>query len=213
MKIGFLFVLEIAIFFFLGGLIGGYSVYGIIKKRPVFIKNLYYFIPLIILYIGMYAYLILSGMFGMEFDIQHGITNYVYPITFTIMLLIIVIVFFKQLAGYLIFGVTDEVADVLLNVLRENNIQYQEKLSRVILPEYGTQINVAVTKWLGSAQIRIDTWKQNKVLERIVKGINKYYDNHKEKYNKWALLLYAVMGMALVIFGMILLTMLKGYMF
>jgi hypothetical protein len=99
MKIGFLFVLEIAIFFFLGGLIGGYSVYGIIKKRPVFIKNLYYFIPLIILYIGMYAYLILSGMFGMEFDIQHGITNYVYPITFTIMLLIIVIVFFKQLAG------------------------------------------------------------------------------------------------------------------
>jgi hypothetical protein len=208
MKTEYTFFIEMAIFIIYGVIITFYSLRGLITERPAIIHNLIYFGPLFLLFVVMYANILFIG----PFDITHirslDIMSISFPVIAIAMLIIMTYFIGKQIFGYFVIGVGDEFGDAIVHALNENKIQHQEKLSRIILPEYNTQISIAITKWIGSAQIRIDSGKHQTVLNNLITSVESYYS--KEKCNRNTLLMFTIFGIIIIIAGIILLiSMLK----
>ena len=205
MQISYLFIFESVIIILLGLLLALMSIRGIITKQPVIIRNLYYFGPVLLLIIPTYGYFVIQPF--LSTGLFHGdwLMNIGFPIFYLIMIIIMVVILGKQIAGYLILGHNDTINEVIIKALEELHITYEMKLSKIVLLEMHTEINAAIISWLGTTQIRIGSVKYIKVLDKIVSTISEIYKERKNGINLLSLILYAVMGIAFIGGGIFLL--------
>jgi len=121
----------------------------LLTKKPIIFSNKYPLLLLLILFLSM---LILPGVEDFnkdEFDFfKTGLL--------LLFMIVIFIYIFRSYKGYLIIGVDDDTFRKTLNrSLEFLKMDYDEKLSKIVLDKYDTTIHCSVQSWLGQAQILI----------------------------------------------------------
>jgi hypothetical protein len=99
------------------------------------------------------------------------------------------------LRGYLAFGVTDvSFRDGLLAVLDELQLPYEESLAVIRLSTAGTDLQVAVASWIGTAQMKVKRGGQRGLLAKIARSMNAYYRHKAVPTNLTCCIVYVILG-------------------
>jgi len=120
------------------------------------------------------------------------------PVSFRLIMLIpvpmfgtLLIFLWRQLRGYMVWGITDEsLQDALHSALQSLNIQFEETISRVRLTSLGADLQVSVQSWAGTAQLRIKQPEHRAVLKDIAEKMNERFRSAPGKVNLTPSILY-----------------------
>jgi hypothetical protein len=122
-----------------------------------------------------------------------------WPIIQTAMLILLFFVFWRQMTGYMIFGVYDETfRDALTSALNKLNLPFQETISMIKLTGLDADLQAAVAAWMGTAQIRIKQRQHVHYTKDIAKAMAEYYANHVVKVNNIAFIVYLLLGILML---------------
>jgi hypothetical protein len=122
------------------------------------------------------------------------------PVINLVLMIVLVFVFWRQMTGYMVFGVYDETfRDALTSTLNKLNIPFQETISKIRLVELDADLQAAVMAWMGTAQIRIKQRKHAHYMKQIADGMNEYYVATPVKVNNIAFIVYLILGILMLI--------------
>jgi hypothetical protein len=114
------------------------------------------------------------------------------------MFLFLVVVFWFQMRGYLIFGVTDTtLRGALHHALSERGLQYEEKLGSIHVPSEGFDLQVAIQSWMGSAQMKAKQARGQARLQELSGAMTQYYARNTVEVPKVVFVIYVVLGVFL----------------
>ncbi len=117
------------------------------------------------------------------------------------MMALMVFVLWRQMSGYMIFGVSDDTfREALTNALNKLNLPYQETVSKIKLTSVDADLQATVASWMGTAQIRIKQWQHVHYAKDIANGMDDYYKNNVVKVNNFAFVFYLIFGSLMVVF-------------
>jgi hypothetical protein len=115
-------------------------------------------------------------------------------------MVLLVFVFWRQMTGYMVFGVYDETfRDALSATLNKLKMPFQETISKIRLVELDADLQAAVTAWMGIAQIRIKQGKHAHYIKQIAAGMNEYYASTPVKVNNVSFIIYLILGILMLI--------------
>lgn len=118
-----------------------------------------------------------------------------------IMLIFLLFFMWRQMCGYMAFGVTDDAfRDALHAALAARSIEYEERLTKVHLKNEKVDLQVSVQSWMGVGQIRIKDGHQE-TLKGIVAEMNKYFCNNKVTVNLFTCIIDIVLGIMMLVMG------------
>ena len=176
----------------------GIGLSGFIRKRPLVFasRQLMWFMfaifaPTIImifsLFLGSRKY-ISSFSVGM-FVFQLG------------MMVIMVFILWRQMSGYMIFGVSDETfREALTSALNKLNLPFQETVSKIKLTSLDADLQAVVASWMGTAQIRIKQLQHARYAKDIAKAMDEYFKTNTVKVSYIAFTVYLLLGGLMAIF-------------
>ena len=175
----------------------GIGILGLARKRP------FAFSARTLMWVFFLAYLpSLVNPFVSLFTRWERLNTFflVMPFLNLVIMLLLVFVFWRQLTGYMIFGVYDETfRDALISTLNKLNIRFEETISKIRLVELEADLQAAVAGWMGSAQIRIKQHEHAHFIKQIADGMNAYYANTSVRVNNLAFIVYLVLGILMLI--------------
>jgi hypothetical protein len=211
MNIGFLWILEMAMII-LGILFAGLGLFGLIRKRPVLMRNVYSVGTLILMDVLVLGQIILDPILvadSRNLELPRLLTS----LFFTALLIGMVLILVRQLPGYVLSGIREGITEDIAEVLKAHQMQFKIQSSKIILPEYGSSIQVAVLNWMGTAQIRNESKERRDIFQKIVRGIDAYYNDNKNKQNNSSLGTFLRLGIVLVVEGVFFLAFSLGFRF
>ena len=101
--------------------------------------------------------------------------------------------------GYILIGIHDDsFRNALIFSLNKNNITFEERLSKIVLTEEKTELQISMQTWMGSGQIKLKKSKNSHLLKTIVDGINEYYISNQIKPNNITSIFYVIMGILML---------------
>jgi hypothetical protein len=107
-------------------------------------------------------------------------------------------VFWVQMRGYLVFGVTDTTfRGALQHTLNERGLRYEERLGSVHLPTEGLDLQVVIHGWMGTAQMKMKGSRDSGRLAELSSGMQHYYATNTVEVPKLVFIIYLVMGVFL----------------
>lgn len=105
------------------------------------------------------------------------------------------IIFWFCFKGFIIVGVDDQNMEALLShALHKNDIVHEKNLSKIKLIDLDTDLNVAVTSWMGVGQVKIKNGKYNQVLRALTKDMQYYIDSKEMAVQKISARIYLMTG-------------------
>ena len=114
---------------------------------------------------------------------------------------IMVFILWRQMSGYMIFGVSDETfREALTNALNKLNLPFQETVSKIKLTSIDADLQAMVASWMGTAQIRIKQWQHIRYAKDIAKAMDEYYKTNAVKVNYVAFTTYLLLGGLMAVF-------------
>lgn len=176
----------------------GIGAWGLIKKRPLIFaaRQLMWFL------LALYVPQTIQSLVPL-FDSWGRSDPFftIMPIIQIAMLVLLVFIFWRQMTGYMIFGVSDETfREALITALNKLNLPYQETISKIKLTELDADLQAAVASWMGTAQIRIKQWQHVRYAKEIAHAMDDYYKNNPVKVNNIAFITYLLLGILMIIF-------------
>lgn len=82
--------------------------------------------------------------------------------------------------GYTVEGITDVYfRDALLTSISSLGLTVEESLSRLKIKETGAEIQISMTSWMGSSQLRPLNKQSNADVAQIVDEMGNYFQAHK----------------------------------
>jgi hypothetical protein len=81
---------------------------------------------------------------------------------------------------------------------------FQETISKIQLVGLDADLQVAVTAWMGMAQIRIKQNSQAQYLKQIVTEMNAYYEATPVKVNNTVFVVYLLLGILMLVMAAVL---------
>ena len=128
------------------------------------------------------------------------------------MMALAVFVLWRQMSGYMIFGVSDETfREALANALNKLNLPYQETVSKIKLTSIDADLQAVVASWMGTAQIRMKQQQHIHYAKDIANAMDDYYKNNVVKVNNFAFIFYLIFGVLMVVF--VSFAMFSGFLF
>jgi len=176
----------------------GIGLWGLIKKRPLVFaaRQLMWFMLAVYLPITIQSFVPLFESWGRRVGFF-----VVLPVFQIAMMILLVFVFWRQMTGYMIFGVSDETfRDALLAALNKLNLPFQETISKIRLTAVGADMQAAVAAWMGTAQIRIKQREYVRYTKEIADAMDQYYIDNPVKVNNLAFIVYLLLGILLILF-------------
>ncbi len=191
----FIFLMVVTVVFGLYTL--GIGILGLARKRP------FAFSARALMWVLFLAFLPnLVNSFIPLFDRWQPVDLFLLTMPFInlALMVMLVFVFWRQMTGYIVFGVYDETfRDALTATLNKLNIRFQETISKIRLVELDADLQAAVAGWMGSAQIRIKQHKQAQLIKKIAAGMNEYYSSTPVRVNNVAFVVYIILGILMLI--------------
>jgi hypothetical protein len=175
----------------------GIGLRGLITKRPlVFAYRQYMWFML-----AVFAPTIILLFILFFEDIKHisffSVGMSIFSIVMTALTFFIL---WRQMSGYVIFGVSDDTfREALTNALDKLNLPYQETVSKIKLTSVDADLQATVASWMGTAQIRIKQWQHVRYAKDIANAMDDYYKNNGVKVNNIAFVIYLIFGGLMVV--------------
>ncbi|MDP8202750.1 MAG: hypothetical protein P9M11_11510 [Candidatus Tenebribacter burtonii] len=165
----------------------------IIGKKPIVINSKWLFILIIIMYIPL---LIIPTIIDfLNSEIVYFETSLVF-ILFTV----IVVYMRRILNGYQLIGINgDTFGECLSHSLDNLNIEYEEKLNKIIITDSNLTILCSMQSWVGQAQIQFKGNKDKKFINSLIKEIKKYIRTNEIVSMKMPGFFYAIIGVVAIV--------------
>jgi hypothetical protein len=176
---------------------------GLIKKRPLVIaaRQLMWFLLLCYIPVTIQSFVPLFVFSGSEVRVFSDGFWIFLPIFQVAIMALLVFVFWRQMTGYMIFGVSDEsFRDALTSALKRLDLPFQETISKIKLTGISADLQAAVAGWMGTAQIRIKQREHVHYTKEIAQAMNEYYKDNIVKVNNIAFIVYLLAGIFMIIF-------------
>ena len=197
MGMDWMFVFYSAVMVLFGLYTMGIGLLGLVRKRPLIFasRQLMWVLILVFLPNLINTFLPLFSDWG-----QNDVLLIVLPFISLAMMILLVFVFWKQMIGYMVFGITDETfRDALTTALNRLNMPFQETISKIHLTGLDVDLQASVSAWMGVAQIRIKQSKQADVVRQIAAEMNQYYLATPGKVNNLTFYVYLALGILMLI--------------
>ena len=111
-----------------------------------------------------------------------------------VMYIVILFVFWKQMKGAIIIGVTDDSLRKSIHfTLKELNEDFEEALSKVILKHRDNELNVSIQSWMGSGQVKMKK-SDNQFMKDYISLSNRYFMTSVTSVNRFTAYFYIIMG-------------------
>ncbi len=176
----------------------GIGIWGLTKKRPLVFaaRQLMWFMVAIYIPLTIQSFVPLFESWG-----RRDPLFIVMPIIQVAMFVLLVFIFWRQMTGYMIFGVSDETfREALISALNKLNLPYQETISKIKLTSLDADLQAAVASWMGTAQIRIKQSQHVRYAKDIASAMDEYYKNNTVKVNNIAFIVYLLLGILMLVF-------------
>jgi hypothetical protein len=184
-----------AVFFFgIGGAV-------LTKRKPLIVSSRWFFSFMVLAFaptiVG--SVLLLIEQFTQDTvqfrDIWMLLLN---PLVFSVLLLF----FWIQMQGYMFLGITDEtIRDALHYGLQELKSPYEEILTKIVLSELNTELQISVQSWMGTGQIKIKNRSKKAFLAKLVLRMRMYFEEHDIPTKKITAIFYLIMGGFMTLFA------------
>ncbi len=160
----------------------------IIGKKPILISSKWLLILLIIMYIPLLIKPIVVDLISNNIDY--------FETSLAIILSVVLVVFLRRaLNGYQLIGINgDTFQECLSNSLNNLNVEYEEKLNKIIIPSTDLTILCSMQSWVGQAQIQFKGEIDKQFTKSLIKEIKKYIRSNKTIIMKMPALFYTIMG-------------------
>ena len=165
----------------------------IIGKKPIIMNSKWLLVMLIILYIPLL--IIPIGIDFVNSDLDYFETS------LAIILFIVLVIFIRRaLNGYQLIGISgDTFQDCLSHSLDNLNIEYEEKLNKIIIIGYDLTILCSMQSWSGQAQVQFKGNKDKEFINSLIKEIKKYMRNNEIILMKMHAFFYTIMGFITIV--------------
>ena len=165
----------------------------IISKKPILINSNWLLVMLIILYIPLL--IIPIGIDYLNSDIDYFETSLAF------ILFIVLIVFLRRaLNGYQLIGINgDTFQECLSHGIDNLNVEYEEKLNKVVITNKDLTILCSMQSWIGQAQIQFKGNKNKKFSNSLIKEIRKYIKSNEILLMKMPAFFYTIMGVITIV--------------
>jgi len=167
----------------------------IIGKKPIVINSKWLFILIIIMYIPL---LIIPTIIDfLNSEIVYFETSLVF-----ILFIVIVVYMIRILNGYQLIGINgDTFRECLSHSLDNLNIEYEEKLNKIIITNSNLTILCSMQSWVGQAQIQFKGNKDKKFINSLIKEIKKYIRTNEIVSVKMPAFFYTIIGVVATVFS------------
>lgn len=191
-----IFVLYGIVLTIFGLYVAGIGVWGLIKKRPLV------FSARQLMWVVLLAYLPSVIQSFIPLFTSRGSIEWFeifLPFIQVAVMAILVFIFWRQMTGYMVFGVSDDTfRDALFYALNKLNLPFQEMLSKVKLIGLDADLYAVVAEWMGTAQIRIKQRQHTQRVIDIANTMNDYYASTPVKVNNIAYMTYLLLGLLII---------------
>ncbi|MCP4613537.1 MAG: hypothetical protein GY845_33015 [Planctomycetes bacterium] len=122
-----------------------------------------------------------------------------------LMFLFLLVFFWFQIQGYMLFGITDEtVRDALHYGLQKLNSPFEEILTKIKLSELDTELQISLQSWMGTGLIKIKDRSKRAFLTKLAQHMRIYFKEHDIPTKNITVIFYMIMGgfMTLLTIGM-----------
>jgi hypothetical protein len=181
----------------------GIGLWGLLKKRPLVFaaRQLMWFILAMYVPVTINSFVPLFQFSGRGDGIFDSGFWIVLPIFQVLMMVLLVFVFWRQMTGYMIFGVSDDTfRNALTSALNKLNLPYEETISKIKLTSLNADLQAAVAAWMGTAQIRIKQREHVHYTKEIANAMSEYYKDNVVKVNNIAFIVYLLLGIFMILF-------------
>lgn len=170
----------------------GIGLWGLVKKRPLVIANRPLFLASVVIYVlGIFLIFVMSirGRGVSRSPLQ--CISFLEAAVFLILLL----VFERQMSGYVILGITDEIFHAgLVHALNKLNLPHEETISRIHLTGTGADLLANVEPWSGAARVRIRQREFDHIAGNIIAEMKDYFKDHVGEVNNRIFILWLLTG-------------------
>ncbi len=167
----------------------------IVGKKPILINSKWLFIMIIIMYIHLLIIPTIIDFLNSEV---------VYFETGLIFILFVVLVVYMRriLNGYQLIGINgDTFQECLSHSLDNLNIEYEEKLNKIIITNNNLTILCSMQSWVGQAQIQFKGNKDKKFINSLINEIKGYIRTNEITIVKMPGFFYAIVGVVATVFS------------
>ena len=163
---------------------------GLLTKRPFLISARWMFLAFMVAFLPPAVRNILSPS-PHPFRSSYQLLEWL-PL---LMILVVSVLFWIQMKGYLAFGVTEKsFRDGLLAALEELQLPFEESLSSIHLTSIEVHLQVAVQSWVGSGQIKVKKGRHGSLLKKIVQAMNGHFRTSCVETNIIACASFVIVG-------------------
>ena len=176
----------------------GIGLWGLVNQRPLVFpaRQLMWFLLLCYLPITVQSFVPLLN--------SRGPVNSFFimlPFIQIAMMMLLVFVFWRQMSGYMIFGVSDDTfRDGLISALTKLNLPFKETISKIKLTGLDADLQASVASWMGTAQIRMNQPQHVRYTKDIAGEMDVYYKNNAVKVQRITFIIYLFVGSLMIIF-------------
>ena len=165
----------------------------IIGKKPIIMNSKWLLVMLIILYIPLL--IIPIGIDFVNSDLDYFETS------LAIILFIVLVIFIRRaLNGYQLIGINgDTFQECLSHSLDNLNIEYEEKLNKIIIIGNDLTILCSMQSWSGQAQVQFKGNRDKKFINSLIKEIKRYIRTNEIKLMKMPAFFYTILGIITIV--------------
>lgn len=165
----------------------------IIGRKPIIMNSKWLFVMIIIMYIPL---LIIPTVIDfLNSEIVYFTTSLVF-----VLFIVLVVYMGRILNGYQLIGINgDTFQECLSHSLDNLNIEYEEKLNKIIIPSKDLTILCSMQSWVGQAQIQFKGDKDKKFTKSLIKEIKRYIRTNEIILMKMPAFFFTIVGVVATI--------------
>jgi tetratricopeptide (TPR) repeat protein len=117
------------------------------------------------------------------------------------MFVVLLVFLWIQMQGYVAMGIVDKsFRKALLSVLDDLQLEREEQLSIIRIPQANLDIQIAIQSWIGVGQIKNKSKNSEDVFQQIIAGLKRRFALGELETNNTTPAFYVIVGVFLLIF-------------
>lgn len=179
------------LFLLMAAFLFGIGLRGLIKKRPLLFSARWLF-GFMLLAFTPQLLIPIFFWFGRDGGVRKVETIFLIG---PLMFVFLVVIFWLQMRGYFVFGVTDtSFRGAMHHALGKLGLSYEERLSAIHIPSEGLDLQVAVQSWMGTAQVKSKQGKGEQRVKELAAQMTDYFSTNNVETNMTSCVVYVVLG-------------------
>ena len=180
------------------------GIFGLVNKRTVFIRNLFYYGSSLLLSISFLYFPVLFIVTAKPGTIAGQIVLLLLCILPAILFIIFRIFTSRsRFLGYTLIGIDNSILEAIKSVLIQNGIVFEERHEDFWLPELNSWIITSFSVWNGTVNIHLEPWNKSCILDPVITSMKSHLLEKEYYFDDSAMMRFTAYGIVAAIIGMI----------